>query len=172
MQEIGAALNAWSAFMWGTPLVVLLVGGGLFFVIHSRGLPYRYFRHGIEILSGKYDAEAGTQGDISHFKALATALSGTLGMGNITGVAVAITVGGPGAIFWMWVTAVVGVATKFYTASLAVMYRGHDDAGHLQGGPMYVIREALPKAFLPLAWLFAIAGLFGTLPVFQVNQLV
>ncbi|MGB5165136.1 MAG: alanine/glycine:cation symporter family protein [Woeseiaceae bacterium] len=172
MQEIGAALNAWSAFMWGTPLVVLLVGGGLFFVIHSRGLPYRYFRHGIEILSGKYDAEAGTQGDISHFKALATALSGTLGMGNITGVAVAITVGGPGAIFWMWVTAVVGVATKFYTASLAVMYRGHDDAGHLQGGPMYVIREALPKALLPLAWLFAIAGLFGTLPVFQVNQLV
>ncbi len=172
MQEIGAALNAWSAFMWGTPLVVLLVGGGLFFVIHSRGLPYRYFRHGIEILSGKYDAEAGTQGDISHFKALATALSGTLGMGNITGVAVAITVGGPGAIFWMWVTAVVGVATKFYTASLAVMYRGNDDAGHLQGGPMYVIREALPKAFLPLAWLFAIAGLFGTLPVFQVNQLV
>lgn len=172
MQEIGAALNAWSAFMWGTPLVVLLVGGGLFFVIHSRGLPYRYFRHGVQILSGKYDAEAGTQGDISHFKALATALSGTLGMGNITGVAVAITVGGPGAIFWMWVTAIVGVATKFYTASLAVMYRGNDDAGHLQGGPMYVIREALPKAFLPLAWLFAIAGLFGTLPVFQVNQLV
>lgn len=172
MQEIGAALNAWSAFMWGTPLVVLLVGGGLFFVLHSRGLPYRYFRHGAEILTGKYDNEANTQGDISHFKALATALSGTLGMGNITGVAVAITVGGPGAIFWMWVTAVVGVATKFYTASLAVMYRGRDDAGHLQGGPMYVIREALPKAFLPLAWLFAIAGLFGTLPVFQVNQLV
>jgi AGCS family alanine or glycine:cation symporter len=172
MQEIGAALNAWSAFMWGTPLVVLLVGGGVFFVLHSRGLPYRYFRHGAEILSGKYDNEAGTQGDISHFKALATALSGTLGMGNITGVAVAITVGGPGAIFWMWVTAIVGVATKFYTASLAVMYRGRDDAGHLQGGPMYVIREALPRAFLPLAWLFAIAGLFGTLPVFQVNQLV
>jgi AGCS family alanine or glycine:cation symporter len=172
MQAIGNALNAWAAFMWGTPLVVLLVGGGVFFVLHSRAVPYRYFRHGVAILSGKYDAQSGSVGDISHFKALATALSGTLGMGNITGVAVAITVGGPGAIFWMWVTAVVGIATKFYTASLAVMFRGPDDAGHYQGGPMYVIREALPRHFMPLAWLFAVAGLFGTLPVFQVNQLV
>ncbi|HNP34269.1 MAG TPA: alanine/glycine:cation symporter family protein [Woeseiaceae bacterium] len=172
METVGNALNAWATFMWSTPLVVLLVGGGVFFVLHSRGMPYRYFRHGIEILSGKFDKDAGAAGDITHFKALATALSGTLGLGNITGVAVAITVGGPGAIFWMWVTAVVGVATKFYTASLAVMYRGKDDSGHLQGGPMYVIREALPRRWLPLAYLFAIAGLFGTLPVFQVNQLV
>jgi AGCS family alanine or glycine:cation symporter len=124
MQAIGNALNAWAAFMWSTPLVVLLVGGGAFFVLHSRGLPYRYFRHGFEILTGKFDKVADATGDITHFKALATALSGTLGLGNITGVAVAITVGGPGAIFWMWVTAIVGIATKFYTASLAVMYRG------------------------------------------------
>lgn len=172
MERIAAALNAFSAFMWGTPLVILLVGGGLFFVLHSRGVPYLHFRHGFAILSGKYDATSGDQGDISHFKALATALSGTLGLGNITGVAVAITIGGPGAIFWMWITAIVGVATKFYTATLAVMYRGYDDAGHLQGGPMYVIREALGRKWLPLAWLFALAGLFGTLPVFQVNQLV
>lgn len=172
MKIIGDALNAWAAFMWSTPLVVLLVGGGIFFVIHSRALPYRYFRHGFECLTGRYDKDESAHGDISHFKALATALSGTLGLGNITGVAVAITVGGPGAIFWMWVTAVVGVATKFYTASLAVMYRGPDDAGHYQGGPMYVIREALPRRWLPLAWLFALAGLFGTLPVFQINQLV
>lgn len=158
--------------MWGMPLVVLLVGGGIFFVVHSRGMPYRYFRHGFQIISGRYDDSSGDQGDISHFKALATALSGTLGLGNITGVAVAITVGGPGAIFWMWVTAVVGIATKFYTATLAVMFRGHDDAGHLQGGPMYVIREALGPRWLPLAWLFAFAALFGTLPIFQINQLV
>jgi len=172
MIEISAALNAFATFMWGAPLVVLLVGGGVFFVLHSRGLPYLHFRHAFEIISGKFDTTSEDQGDISHFKALATALSGTLGLGNITGVAVAITVGGPGAIFWMWVTAVVGVATKFYTASLAVMYRGHDDAGHLQGGPMYVIREALGRRWLPLAWLFAIAGLFGSLPIFQINQLV
>lgn len=172
MDALSEFLNAFSRFMWGTPLVLLLVGGGLFFVLHSRGRPYRHFGHGLEIISGKYDVSSGDQGDISHFKALATALSGTLGLGNITGVAVAITVGGPGAIFWMWVTAIVGVATKFYTASLAVMYRGYDDAGHLQGGPMYVIREALDRKWLPLAWLFAVGGVFGTLPIFQVNQLV
>lgn len=172
MDRIGDALNAFSTFMWGTPLIVLLVGGGVFFVLHSRGLPYLHFPHAFEIISGKFDGASGDQGDISHFKALATALSGTLGLGNITGVAVAITIGGPGAIFWMWVTAIVGVATKFYTASLAVMYRGNDDAGHLQGGPMYVIREALGPKWLPLAWLFAFGGLFGTLPIFQINQLV
>lgn len=171
MESIGAALDAFSSFMWGLPLVVLLVGGGLFFVLHSRLLPYRYFRHGFAIVTGKYDNDSDA-GDISHFKALATALSGTLGLGNITGVAVAITVGGPGAVFWMWVTAVVGIATKFYTASLGVMFRGYDDAGHLQGGPMYVIREGLGRRWLPLAWLFAVAALFGTLPIFQINQLV
>jgi AGCS family alanine or glycine:cation symporter len=95
-----------------------------------------------------------------------------MGLGNITGVAVALTVGGPGAIFWMWVTAIVGISTKFYTATLAIMYRGIDDAGRLQGGPMYIIREGLAKKWLPLAWLFAAAGMVGTLPVFQVNQLV
>jgi len=172
METIGWALNAFANFMWGTPLVVLIVGGGLFFVLHSRAVPYRYFGHGFEILTGKYDKDPDSEGDISHFKALATALSGTLGLGNITGVAVAITVGGPGAIFWMWVTAVVGIATKFYTATLAVMFRGRDDAGRLQGGPMYVIREGLGRHWLPLAYLFAIAALFGTLPIFQVNQLV
>ena len=121
MESIGAALNAFSSFMWGTPMVVLLVGGGVFFVLHSRGMPYLHFGHAFQCISGKFDNVAGDQGDISHFKALATALSGTLGLGNITGVAVAITVGGPGAIFWMWVTAILGVTTKFYTATLAVM---------------------------------------------------
>jgi AGCS family alanine or glycine:cation symporter len=172
MDSFSTAMAAFATFMWGTPLVVLLVGGGMFFVIHSRGRPYLHFRDAFAIIGGKFGATSGDEGDVSHYRALATALSGTLGLGNITGVAVAITVGGPGAIFWMWVTAVVGVATKFYTASLAVMYRGYDDAGHLQGGPMYVIREALGPRWLPLAWLFAFAAMFGALPIFQVNQLV
>ena len=172
MDSFGTAMNAFATFMWGTPLVVLLVGGGIFFVIHSGGRPYLHFRDAFAIIGGKFEASSGDPGDISHYRALATALSGTLGLGNITGVAVAITVGGPGAIFWMWVTAVVGVATKFYTATLAVMYRGYDDAGRLQGGPMYVIREALGRRWLPLAWLFAFAAMFGALPIFQVNQLV
>jgi AGCS family alanine or glycine:cation symporter len=93
-------------------------------------------------------------------------------MGNIAGVALAIHVGGPGAVFWMWMTAILGIATKFFTCSLAVMYRGHDSRGVLQGGPMYVIREGLGPRWLPLAYLFAVAGLLGALPAFQANQLV
>ncbi len=160
-----------AAFMWGTPLIILLVGGGLFFVVFSKGLPYRHFPHAINVLRGKYAKEGG-EGQISHYQALTTALSGTLGLGNIAGVAIAISIGGPGAIFWMWVTAIVGVATKFYTCTLAVMYRGYDSNGQLQGGPMYVIREGLGKRWMPLAVLFALAGMCGALPVFQINQLV
>ena len=93
-------------------------------------------------------------------------------MGNIAGVALAIQIGGPGAIFWMWMTAILGIATKFFTCSLAVMYRGYDDKGELQGGPMYVIREALPKRWHFLASLFAIVGLVGCLPALQSNQLI
>ena len=155
--------------MWGTPLVVLLVGGGLYFLIYSRFIPYRYFWHAIEILRGKYD-DPDDPGDISHFEALASALAATVGMGNISGVAVAIAVGGPGAVFWMWVSAIVGMATKFFTCTLSVMYRGYDSEGHLQGGTMYIITEGLGKKWKPLAGLFAVAGLFGPLPIFQANQ--
>ena len=171
MQTVERVLVAFADFVWGTPLVVLLVGGGLFFLMFSRLLPYRYFHYGPLILSGRYD-DPRADGDISHFGALSSALSGTLGLGNIAGVAVAIAIGGPGAVFWMWVSAVVGVATKFYTCSLAVMYRGPDSLGRLQGGPMYVIVHGLGRRWRPLAVLFSVAGLFGTLPVFQINQLV
>lgn len=171
LAQVEAGLVAFASFMWGPPLVLLMVGGGLFFLLYSRLLPYRHFGHGLAILRGDYD-DPNDEGHIPHFQALSTALSGTLGLGNIAGVAVAITMGGPGAVFWMWLTAVVGVATKFHTASLAIMYRGRDSRGELQGGPMYVIREALGRRWMPLALVFAVAGLFGTLPVFQVNQLV
>ena len=173
MTQIEAAIAAYVSFMWGLPLVILLVGGGFFFMLHSRLRHFLYFRHSISLLRGKFhDDSDSIGGDISHFLALATALAGTMGLGNITGVAVALTVGGPGAIFWMWVTAIVGISTKFYTATLSILYRGTDDVGRLQGGPMYIIREGLGRKWLPLAWLFAIAGMVGTLPVFQVNQLV
>jgi AGCS family alanine or glycine:cation symporter len=173
LEQIEIAAANFAGFMWGTPLVFLLVGGGLFFMIHSRLLQYRYIGHSLDLLRGKYHETANVAvGGVSHWGALATALSGTIGLGNITGVAVAITLGGPGAIFWMWITAIVGTSTKFYTASLAIMYRGHDDKGDLQGGPMYVIREGLGKKWMPLAIMFAFAGLLGTSPIFQVNQLV
>ncbi len=155
--------------MWGTPLVILLVGGGLYFLLYSRFIPYRYFFHSIDILRGKYD-NPDDPGDISHFQALSSALAATIGMGNISGVAVAIAVGGPGAVFWMWVSAVVGMATKFFTCTLSIMYRGKDTNGDIQGGTMYMIMEGLGKKWKPLAMLFAIAGLFGPLPIFQANQ--
>ena len=156
--------------VWGTPLVALLLGGGCFFIIASRALPYRYMGHAIAILRGRYDTP-NANGEISHQQALAAALSNTMGLGNIAGVALAIVAGGPGAVFWMWMSAIVGIATKFFTCSLGVMYRCKDSLGNLQGGPMYVIREALPRPYYPLAVLFSLAGLIGTLPIFQANQL-
>ena len=164
----GAALFA--SYAWGPWLLVLLLGGGIFFLVYSRAIPFRHLGHACGLLLGRHDS-ASDPGQISHFQALSSAMAGTVGMGNIAGVALAITVGGPGAIFWMWVTAVVGIATKFFTCSLAVMYRGRDSEGVLQGGPMYVIREALPRRLRFLAYLFAIFGLIGTLPAFQANQL-
>lgn len=156
--------------MWGYPLVFLLVGGGLYFLIYSGFTPFRFFFHAIDIVRGKYD-NPDDPGDINYFKALSTALASTVGMGNISGVAVAIVMGGPGALFWMWMSAIVGMATKFFTCTLSIMYRGNDSDGKIQGGPMYVIREGLGKKWMPLAYLFAIAGLFGPLPIFQANQL-
>jgi AGCS family alanine or glycine:cation symporter len=161
---------AFADFVWGTPLLVLLVGGGLYFAIYSRFLPYRHMAHAVGIMLGRYDTPK-EPGELTHAQALAAALSGTLGLGNIAGVALAIVAGGPGAVFWMWVSALVGIATKFFTCSLGIMYRGHDSLGRLQGGPQYIIREALPRPFYPLAILFSAAGLIGTLPMFQANQL-
>ncbi|MFH5833969.1 alanine/glycine:cation symporter family protein [Halalkalibaculum sp. DA384] len=156
--------------MWGTPLVILLAGGGLFFMIYSRFIPFRHFRHALNVLRGKYD-DPDDPGDINHFQALASALAATIGLGNISGVAVAIATGGPGAVFWMWISAFLGIATKFFTCTLSIMYRGHDSEGKLQGGTMYIVTEGLGKKWKPLAVLFSIAGLFGALPIFQANQL-
>jgi AGCS family alanine or glycine:cation symporter len=171
LEQIEHFFNAWADMMWSTPLVVLLVGGGLFFMVYSRFQPYRYFGHGMDLLRGKY-SDPNDPGYIPHSQALATALSGTIGLGNIAGVAIAISIGGPGAVFWMWVTAIVGVATKFYTASLAVMYRTEDADGKLHAGPMHVIIEGMGKRWYPLAALFAAACLIGALPIFQANQFV
>ena len=170
ISSLETTLGQLAGFLWGPPLVSLLVGGGLFFLIYSRFVPYRHLGESVRLLTGPSDGDDPSQ--LSHFQALCTALSGTLGMGNVSGVALAIAMGGPGAIFWMWVSALLGIATKFYTCTLAVMYRGQDSEGAWQGGPMYVIREGLGKRWVLLAYFFALAGLFGTLPIFQINQLV
>ena len=161
---------AFGSAMWGTPLVVLLLGGGVLFFFYSRFVQFKHFGHAINVLRGKYD-DPDEKGEITHYQALSTHLAATVGMGNISGVAVAILVGGPGAIFWMWVSAFFGMATKYFTCSLAIMYRGKDSSGELQGGPMYVIREGLSKRWYWLAILFSVAGMVGVLPIFQANQL-
>lgn len=170
LEKVSQFLAELQSFAWGLPLLILLTGGGIYFLIRSRFLPFKYIFHAIDLLKGKYN-NPDDPGEISHFKALSTALASTVGMGNIAGVAVAIFIGGPGAIFWMWISAIIGMATKFFTCSLAVMYRGKDSAGQIQGGPMYMITEGLGNKWKPLAVFFSLAGLIGALPVFNVNQL-
>ena len=170
MEKLDQLIKNFSDFVWGLPLLIILIGGGLFLLIYSKFLPFRYLGHAVQVLRGKYD-NPDDPGEISHFQALSTALSSTIGMGNIAGVALAISVGGPGAMFWMWVSAIVGMSTKFFTSTLAVMYRGKDSNGDLQGGPMYFIVEGLGKHWKPLAIAFSIFGMFGALPVVNVNQL-
>ena len=159
-----------SPWIWDWPLLILLIGGGLFFLIYSGFTPFFYFKHAVRVLRGKYD-DAHAPGQLSHFQTLSSAIAATVGMGNISGVAVAIVTGGPGAIFWMWISALIGMATKFYTCSLSIMYRAEDKHGKLLSCPMYVITKGLGHRWKPLAVIFALAGLIGTLPAFTANQL-
>ncbi len=151
------------------PMFMLLICGGLFLVVYSRFLPYRYFGHAIAITAGKYD-NANAKGDVSSFQALSASVAATVGLGNISGVAIAIHDGGPGVIFWIWITALIGMCIKFYSCSLAVMFRGTDSEGKVQGGPMYYITQGLGQKARPLAIFFAVCGLFGFLGVFTANQ--
>jgi AGCS family alanine or glycine:cation symporter len=167
---LNTLIDSFVNLVWGVPMLVLLVGGGVLFTIYGRLHPFRYFSHSLALLSGRFDRDE-DDGELSHRQALSSALAGTLGLGNVAGVALAITAGGPGAIFWMWITALLGISTKFFTCTLGVMYRGRDSLGQLQGGPMYIVQEGLGEKWKPLAILFAVAGVFGTIPAFQANQL-
>jgi len=166
---MGELINNIASGVW-TPVLFLLILGGLFFLFYSRFIQYKYFSHAIAILRGKFN-NPNDPGQINAYEALSTALASTVGMGNIAGVAAAISIGGPGALFWMWVAAFVGMSTNYFTSTLSVMYRGKDSEGTIQGGPMYVIREALGKPWQPLAILFCLCAMVGCLPIFQANQL-
>lgn len=159
--------------VWGLPLIILLLGGGLYLVAISKMKTLKGFIHAIKLIMGKFHHEHDkeSRGQISHFKALTNALSSTVGMGNVAGVAVAISQGGAGAIFWMWVGALIGMNTKFFECTLAVMFRHNDHHGEVQGGPMYTILYGLPKYMHFLAYFFALAGLIGSLGVFNTNQM-
>lgn len=169
MQDLNTFLSATAGYLWW-PVLFLIIGGGLYFLIYSGFLQYRYFFHAINVLRGKYD-DPNAPGQISAYKALSTALASTVGMGNLAGVAAAIALGGPGAMFWMWITAFIGMSTNFFTSTLASLYRGKDSLGEIQGGPMYVIRVALGKPWQPLAAMFCVCCMVGSLPIFQANQL-
>jgi AGCS family alanine or glycine:cation symporter len=167
-QNVGGLIVSFGNWLWGLPLFLLLIGGGFWFLIYSGFVPFRYFGRAIRSLRRKEDD---APGQISSFEALASAIASTVGMGNISGVAVALTMGGPGTIFWMWVSAVVGMATKFFEGTLTIMFKGKDSAGEVQGGPMYMITEGLGPSWKPLAVFFSIFGLIGTLCLMQANQL-
>jgi len=167
-QNVGGLIVSFGNWLWGLPLFLLLIGGGFWFLVYSGFVPFRYFGRAIRSIRRKEDD---APGQISSFEALASAIASTVGMGNISGVAVALTMGGPGTIFWMWVSAVVGMATKFFEGTLTIMFKGKDSAGEVQGGPMYMITEGLGPSWKPLAVFFSIFGLIGTLCLMQANQL-
>ena len=168
-EKLTAGITNFSDFICGYPMFLLLIGGGLILFCYSKAVSIRCIGHSMKALT--HSSNSG-EGQISSFQALMSAIASTVGMGNIAGVAIAITVGGPGAIFWMWVSAIVGMSTKFFEGALAIMYKGRDSAGQPQGGVMYILEEGLGKSWRPLAIFFAIAGLIGTLCVMQANQLV
>ncbi len=154
-------------FIWSWPLIILLVGTGLWLTIILRGLQFRTLLRAFYLALIKRREEGNEPGDISHFQALMTALSATIGTGNIAGVATAISVGGPGALFWMWITGLVGMATKYSEAVLAVKYRTRDKFGTMSGGPMYYLSRGLG-----LKWLGTIFALFASIAAFGIGNMV
>lgn len=165
MEQLNSFFAAASGYIWGVPLLMLLVGTGMFLTVRLRGIQVTMLGHALcETFVRPKSNEAG---DISHFKALMIALAATIGTGNIIGVATAISVGGPGALFWMWLTAAVGMATKYAEGVLAVKYRVIDANGEMAGGPMYYLECGLGQK-----WLGFLFALFGALASFGIGNMV
>ena len=172
MENFIQLLNKINDFVWGLPLIILLLGTGIYYTFLLRGLQFRKLGHSLYLafIKRKEDGNSG-EGDISHFQALMTALAGTVGTGNIAGVAGAISVGGPGALFWMWMTGFFGMATKYSEAVLAVKYRKVDEYGNMIGGPMYYLQEGLNSKFLGVLFaIFAVIASFGIGNTVQVSE--
>lgn len=151
-------LGKMSDIIWGPPLLILLVGTGIFLTFRLRFIQFRLLPYSLkQVFSRNHDKKA--DGDISQFQALMTAMAATVGVGNIVGVASAVATGGPGAIFWMWVAGIFGMATKYGEAVLAVKYRVKDSKGQMAGGPMYYLEHGLKQKWLGV--LFAIFGAFA-----------
>ena len=166
-------LNQIDSFVWGPPLLILLVGTGILLTYRLRLLQIFQLKKALSLI---FSAENKGSGDIDSFKALCTALAATVGTGNIVGVATAIKAGGPGALFWMWMAAFFGMATKYAEGCLAVKYREVDSNGEISGGPMYYIKNGLGEKWKPLAFLFSFCGVlvayFGIGTFAQVNSII
>ncbi len=173
MESFIPMLNAIDSFMWGPPLITLLVGTGIYLTLRLKLLQVVRLPKALSLI---FKAKNRGEGDVSSFKALCVALAATVGTGNIVGVATAVKIGGPGAIFWMWMAAFFGMATKYAEGLLAVKYRSTDAKGNIAGGPMYYIRQGMGEKYKPLATFFAAATILvayfgiGTFP--QVNAIV
>jgi AGCS family alanine or glycine:cation symporter len=177
MEGLIAQLITWtgqlSGLIWGNYVTLItLVGTGLYLTLRMGFIQLKGFRHSVELINGKYSDPA-HQGEVSHFQALSTALSATIGTGNIAGVATAITLGGPGALFWMWVTAFLGMATKFTECTLALKFREVDPEGKISGGPMYTLLYGLKmRRTATLFASFALIASFGIGNMVQANSVV
>lgn len=173
MENLIPLLNAIDDFIWGPPLIVLLFGSGIFLTVRLGLIQVFRLPLALKLI---FSAKSNGEGDVSSFKALCVALAATVGTGNIVGVATAVKVGGPGAVFWMWMAAFFGMATKYAEGLLAVKYRTTDEKGEIAGGPMYYIKNGMGEKWAPMATFFAIACVLvsllgiGTFP--QVNAIV
>lgn len=163
--RISDILNLIGGYVWGAPLIVILLGTGILLTIRLAFLQFTYLPRALKLAFSKSDETA--EGDISHFKALMTALAATIGTGNIAGVAIAIASGGPGAVFWMWITALLGMAVKYGEGLLAVKYRVKDAKGEMLGGPMYALERGLG-----LKWLGILFAIFGSIAAFGIGNMV
>lgn len=173
MQQLEALLSNIAGMIWTYPVVILCLGLSVFYSFRLKFVQFSGFKHAIKLIQGKYD-DPNEEGQITHFQALSAALSGTIGIGNIAGVAIAISMGGPGAVFWMWVLGIMGMATKFAECTLGTYYREtNEKTGETYGGPMYYIEKGLGKKWKPLALTYGAVlamGAFGFTCLFQSNQ--
>ena len=169
MDSLHAWITALNSFVWGPAMLALILGTGFFLQLRLGGMPIRRIGAGFRLVWRGRIGDAGAHGEVTPFAALMTALAATVGVGNIAGVATAIALGGPGAVFWMWVTALVGMATKYAEVLLAVHFRERDKDGRFVGGPMYAIKNGLGKRW---AWLGAAFALFGGLAGFGIGNMV
>ena len=172
MYELVTTLENWTALFaeWiSLPLTFILIGTGLFVTIALGFIQIKRLNHSFAVVSGKYD-DPDDEGDVTHFQALSAALSATIGIGNIAGVALAVRLGGPGALFWMWVTAVFGMALKYAECTLSHRYRVIHEDGSASGGPMYYIEKGLGPKWKPLAVFFATCAVICSFCTGNMNQ--